>query len=134
MTYDYSNGGPSDIEILGTKASGAMPQTAVEQFAGNEFPGAQAVYQLPDPLIGYQPGYGEVFDVQPASGDGSTCTDQVVVAAAVHNGFVIIVQVEGSLLPTVTANSMYFDGYPSPAGTNLAYFDGDFIVNGIGFP
>jgi hypothetical protein len=44
------------------------------------------------------------------------------------------VQVEGSLLPTVTANSMYFDGHPSPAGTNLAYFDGDFIINRIGFP
>jgi hypothetical protein len=134
LTYDYTNGGPSHIEILGTKASGATPQTAVEQFAGNEFPGAQAVYQLTDPFIGYQPGYGEAFDVQPASAAGSTGTDQVVVAAAVHNGFVIIVQVEGSLLPTVTANSMYFDGHPSPAGTNLAYFDGDFIINRIGFP
>jgi hypothetical protein len=134
LTYDYTHGGPSDIEILGTKASDATPQSAVEAFAGNEFPDAQPAYQLPDPLIGYRPGYGEALDVQPASANGSTGTDQVVVAAAVHDGFVIIVQVEGSLLPTVTPRSMYFNGHPSPAGTNLAYFDGDFIINRIGFP
>jgi hypothetical protein len=134
LTYDYTVGGPSDIEILGTKARGATPQTAVQTLAGNEFPDAQPAYQLPDALIGYQPAYGEALDAQPASADGSTGTDQIVVLAAVHNGFLIIVQVDGSLLPTVTATSKYFDGHPSPAGTNLAYFDGDFIVNRIGFP
>jgi hypothetical protein len=134
LTYDYADGGPSDIEILGAKARGATPQAAVQTLTGNEFPDAQPAYQLPDALIGYQTAYGEALDVQPASADGSTGTEQVVVLAAVHSGFLIIVQVDGSLLPTVTASSKYFDGHPSPAGTNLAYFDGDFIVNRIGFP
>ncbi len=134
LGYDYTNGGLSTIEIEGMHANGATPQTAVEDFARDEFPDAQPVYQLPDPLIGYQPGYGEAFDVQPASASGSAGTDQVVVVGAVHDGFAILVEVEGSLLPTVTANSPYFNGHSSPAGTNLAYFDGDFIVNRIGFP
>jgi hypothetical protein len=72
--------------------------------------------------------------VQPASAIGSTGTDQVVVAAAVHKGFVIVVQVEGALMRTVTSKSPYFDGHPSPARTNMAYGAGDFIVNRIGFP
>jgi RNA polymerase subunit RPABC4/transcription elongation factor Spt4 len=134
LTYDYTNGGPSYIEILGTAAQGVTPQTAVEQFAAHEFPDTQPAYEMPNPLIGYQPAFGEAFNVQPASADGSTGTDQVVVAAAVRDGFVIVVQVDGALLPTVTSNSQYFNGHPSPAGTNMAYFAGDFIVNRIGFP
>jgi hypothetical protein len=134
LTYDYQNGGPSYIEILGTAAKGVTPQTAVEQFVSQEFPDTQPAYELPNPLIGYQPAFGEAFNVQPASVGGSTGTDQVVVTAAVRNGFVIVVQVDGALLPTVTAKSQYFNGHPSPAGTNMAYFAGDFIVNRIAFP
>jgi hypothetical protein len=134
LNYDYVNGGASYIEVLGTTAQGLTGQTAVEQWASQEFGDTQPAYILPNPLIGYQPAYGAAFDVQPASTDGSTGTDQVVVAAAVHDGFVIVVQVEGTLLPTVTSNSPYFNDHPSPAGTNLAYFSGDFIMNRITFP
>jgi hypothetical protein len=134
LTYDFNTGGPSSIEILGAPSGGATPQSTVEGFAGKEFPDTQPVYELPNPLIGYQPAYGVAFNVQPASSDGSTGTDQVVVAAAVDNGFVIVVQVVGALQPTVDAKSPFFNGHPSPAGTNLAYFVGDFILNRIGFP
>jgi hypothetical protein len=135
LTYDYDNGGPSSIEILGTSAGGDTPQQAVESFAGQEFPNTQPVYQLPNPLIGYQAAYGVAFNVQPASSDGSTGTDQVVVAAAVHDGFVIVVQAVGSLLPPVTpSDTDYWDGHPSPAGLNMSYYAGDFILNRIGFP
>jgi hypothetical protein len=134
LTYDYVNGGPSSIEVLGTKAKGVTAQTAVNQFTSQEFADTDLSYQLPNPLIGYRPGFGEAFNVQPASTDGSTGTDQVVVTAAVHSGFVIIVQVDGALLPRVTAKSPFYDGHPSPAGTNMAYGAGDFIVNGIDFP
>jgi hypothetical protein len=102
--------------------------------ANQEFPDTQPAYELPDPLIGYQPGSGAAFNVQPSSADGSTSTDQVVVAAGVQNGFVIVVQVVGTLLPTVDSKSPFYDGHASPAGTNLAYAVGDFIVNRIGFP
>jgi hypothetical protein len=134
LTYDFNSGGVSSIEILGAPANGATAETAVDSFASQEFPDTQPVYELPDPLIGYQPGFGAAFNVQPASADGSTSTDQVVVSAAVQNGFVMVVQVVGTLLPTVDSKSPFFDGHPSPAGTNLAYFVGDFIVNRIGFP
>jgi hypothetical protein len=134
LTYNYTEGGPSSIEVLGAKAQGATPQSAVGSFVSQEFPDARPVYELPNPLVGYQPGFGDAFNVQPASVDGSTGTDQVVVTAAVHDGFLIVVQVDGALLPTVTPNSKFFNGHPSPAGTNMAYFAGDFIVNRIAFP
>jgi hypothetical protein len=45
-----------------------------------------------------------------------------------------LVQVVGTLLPTVNSKSPAFNGHPSPAGNVLSYAVGDFIVNRIGFP
>jgi hypothetical protein len=134
VTYDFNQGGVSSIEVLGAGANGATAESAVAGIANQEFPDVQPTYELPNPLIGYQPGFGAAFNVQPASSDGSTSTDQVVVAAGVQNGFVILVQVVGTLLPTVDSKSPFFNGHASPAGVNLSYAVGDFIVDRIGFP
>jgi hypothetical protein len=106
----------------------------VENVAASEFPDTQPTYELPDPWVGYQPAYGAAYSVQPASANGSTQTDQVVVVASVKNGFAIVVLEEGALLPTVTSTSPFFNGHPSPARVNMAYGFGDFIVNRIRFP
>jgi hypothetical protein len=134
LTYDYVDGGASSLDIAGGSADGATAETAVESVAASNFPDTAPTYELPNPWIGYQPAYGAAYDVQPASADGSTQTDQVVVAAAVKDKFVIVVLEEGALLPTVTSRSPYFNGHPSPAGVNMAYGFGDFIVNRISFP
>jgi hypothetical protein len=134
LTYDYVAGGASSLDIVGGSADGATAETAVENVAANEFPDSQPTYELPNPWIGYQAAYGSAYDVQPASANGSTQTDQVVVAAAVKDGFVIVVLEEGALLPTVTSSSPFFNGHPSPAGVNMAYGFGDFIVDRITFP
>jgi hypothetical protein len=134
LTYDYVHGGASTLEVAGGPAGGATAETAVESVAAREFPDTRPAYELPDPWVGYQPAYGAAYSVQPASADGSTQTDQVVVVAAVRNGFAIIVLEEGALLPRVTSSSPFFNGHPSPARVNMAYGFGDFIVNRIRFP
>jgi RsiW-degrading membrane proteinase PrsW (M82 family) len=134
LTYDYVSGGASSLDVVGGSADGATAETAVESVAASDFPDTAPTYELPDPWVGYQPAYGAAYDVQPASADGSTQTDQVVVVAAVKNGFAIVVLEEGALLPTVTSNSPFFNGHASPARVNMAYGFGDFIVNRIRFP
>jgi hypothetical protein len=137
LTYDFKTAydGPSSIDIEGAPAGSTTAESEVSTVASDEFPGVGAAYELPDMLIGYHPGFGDAFNVQPVSADGSTATDQVVVAAAVDDNFLITVEVIGTLLPTVASpSSVFWDGHPSPAGTNLAYFVGDFVVNRIAFP
>lgn len=134
LTYDYVNGGASSLDVVGGSADGATAETEVESVVASDFPDTAPTYELPDPWVGYQPAYGAAYSVQPASADGSTQTDQVVVLASVKNGFAIVVLEEGALLPTVTSNSSFFNGHPSPARVNMAYGFGDFIVNRIRFP
>lgn len=123
--------GFTDIAVL---SDAVLVGIHVAALGTNEFPDTQPSYELPGSVIGYQPGFGAAYSVQPASADGSTRTDQVVVVAAVKNGFSLIVLEDGALLSTVTSSSPLFNGHPSPAGVNMAYGVGDFIVNRIGFP
>ena len=138
LSYDYTNGGVSSIEIQGDAPAGQQRRRPWRASPGSgAFPGCAARrYQLPDPLIGYparlrrgiRRAAGQCewkHGHRPGGRGGRRARD---------DGFVIIVEVEGSLLPTVNANSPYFDGHSSPPGTNMAYFAGDFIVNRNRFP
>lgn len=134
LTYAF-NSGTASLDVFGGPAGQTTPQAVVQSFMSQNFPSAQAVYQMPEPLVGYHPGFGEAFNVQPASSDGSTQTARVLVIAATYNGFAVVVVAYGSLLPPVTAKSTFFNGHPSPANLNLAYFGGaDALVNSIVFP
>jgi hypothetical protein len=134
LTYSFKSG-TAYLDVFGGSENGTSPEAEVQSFVSRNLPSAQPVYQLPDPLIGYHPAFGEAFDVQPASSDGTTQTARVLVAATAYNGFGIIVVAYGSLLPTVTAKSDWFNGHPSPVNLNLAYFFGaDALVNSIVFP
>lgn len=134
LTY-YFNGGTAYLIVEGGPAKGTSPESAVADYINQYFPNAQPVYQLPDPLIGYHPAFGEAFDVQPASTSGSTQTIRLIVCAAAYNGFGILVIADGNLLPTVTSKSNIFNGHPSPANLILAYFYGtDSLMDSITFP
>jgi len=134
LTY-YFNNGTAYLIVLGGPTNGTSPESAVADYINQYFPSAEPVYQLPDPLIGYRPAFGEAFDVQPASSDGSTQTIRLIVSATAYNGFGIIVVADGNLLPTVTSKSTYFNGHPSPANLWLAYFYGtDSLMDSITFP
>ncbi len=135
LTYDFRYGGTSSLFILGGSAGGSTDESVVAGYVNQNFPSAQPMFQLPDPLIGYLPAFGEAFNLQPASSDGSTQTARILVAASTYNGFAIVVAGYGNLLPTVTSKSFWFNGHPSPANLNLAYFGGtDALIDSIRFP
>lgn len=134
LTYDF-NSGTADLDVFGGTAGSTSPESEVQNFVSSNFPSAELAYVMPEPLVGFEPGYGEALNVEPASSDGSTQAARVFVIAAESNGFGVVVVGYGSLLPPVTSSSSYFNGHPSPADVNLAYFYGtDGLINSITFP
>jgi hypothetical protein len=121
------------FEVLGEPAAGTTAQGIVQGIVSQVAPGAQPAYQVPGAMIGYQPGYGEAFDVQSSSTSGSTTTTRLIVIGAVQNNFGIAVIAVGPLLNPVTPNSSFWNGHPSPANLGVAYFT-DAILNSIQFP
>lgn len=126
-------GGNGYLIVGGQTAGQLTAQGLVEQVVSNIAPSAQPVYEMPEPLVGFTPGFGEAFDVQPSTSDGSTGTNRMLVVASVQNGFGVVVIAEGSLLANITPNSPLWNGHASPADVNVAYL-ADPIVNSIRFP
>jgi hypothetical protein len=136
ITLNYAYGGHGDttqVQVFGEPAEGTSDQGIVQAIVSQVAPGAQPVYQVPGAMVGYEPGYGEAFDVQSASSDGSTTTTRIIVIGAVHNNFGIAVIAVGKLLAPVTPSSSFWNGHPSPANVAAAYF-ADPVINSIIFP
>ena len=131
--FKASYGGTSYLTVIGQPDGGATPQQIVNDAISAVAPNAQVQFLMPQAYVGYWPGYGEAFETQVASADGSNATYELIVMAAVHNGFGIAVVASGQLLRQVTPGSSFWDGHPSPAAINVAYV-ADSTVNGIAFP
>jgi hypothetical protein len=134
FTYDFTSSGLSVIIVAGGPDNSLSAGGAVTGIVDKYFANAQVAYQVPDMLIGYRPGVGVALNVEETDTFGSTTTLRIFIGAAVYNGFLIEVELQGPLLPQVTGRSPYFNGHPSPAGTPLAYFGADQIVNSVTFP
>jgi hypothetical protein len=135
LTYPFksTDGGTGQLTVIGSSAAGTSAQTVLTNIVNEIAPGAQSVYSIPGALVGYQPGIGEAYNVQPVSSAGSAQTDRLIVLVAIKNGFWIAVVAEGQLLRNVGPGSDFWDGHPSPADVNVA-FVGDPTVNSITFP
>ena len=117
LTYDYVDGGASSLEVAGGSAQKGPRRRRRWRTLP---PASSPTPSRPTSCLirgsATKPAYGAAYDVQPASADGSTQTDQVVVVAAVKNGFAIIVLEEGALLPTVTSQLAVLQRPPLPGG------------------
>jgi hypothetical protein len=135
LTYQYpvESGGDSHLTILGQLDGGDTPQQIVDNEVGQIAPNAQVLYLLPGAYVGYRSGYGEAVETQVSSADGSSITYELIVMAAVHDGFGITVAASGGLLSQVTPDSAWWDGHPSPAAISVAYIAND-TVDSITFP
>jgi len=126
-------GGTSYLSVFGAPDSVATPQQIVADEVNQIAPNAQVEFGMPEAYVGYWPGYGEAFQTEVASADGNSATYELVVMAAVHNGFAIVVVASGELLSRVTPGSTWWDGHPSPTAISVAYL-ADSTVNSITFP
>ncbi|HWE67603.1 MAG TPA: hypothetical protein VG298_13270 [Acidimicrobiales bacterium] len=133
LSYVLTSGATAQIQVVGGPARNTDAQSIVQKIVDQIAPGAQVAYHVPGAMVGYVPGYGEAFNVQNPSSDGSTGTTRLIVMTAIRDGFAISVIAEGKLLAPVTPKSPFWDGHPSPANVAAAYV-ADPVVNSIAFP
>lgn len=87
------------------------------------YPGAQRDYEIPNAMVGYQPGYGEVDDYTPQAATSSYTHARVVVLVAVKNNLALVGTAEGSAVEfqPATKQNPHGPGVTShPSGTGLA--------------
>jgi len=135
LTYPFkaSYGGTAYLSVIGAPADGNTAEDIVAYEVNQMAPNAQVEYIMPEAYVGYEPGYGAAFETEVASADGQSTTYQIIVEAAIRNGFAIAVVADGASLGQVRPSSTWWDGHPSPAAISVAYM-ADTTVNSITFP
>lgn len=111
------------LRLFGEPARGREARQVVVDLLARQFPKAEIAYQLPNAMVGYQPGYGVVATVRRAgmAGVGDT---RLVAIAAVKNDLALVALASG---PFRRFTAEFGPGPPSAAGVEIALDMGKYV-------
>jgi hypothetical protein len=109
-----------EIRLFETPARNRTPMQVVTEYIGKQYPKVQSDYEIPNAMVGYEPGYGEVDDFIPDNPYATYRQGRLLVMAAVKHGLALVAVAEGPKVEFTPKNS----GHPS--GVNLM------IANALG--
>jgi hypothetical protein len=70
----------------------------VGQYIQKNYRTAQTAYQIPNAIVGYEPGYGEVDDFSLEDPNAASTRGRLLVMTAVKNGLALVAVAEGPMI------------------------------------
>ena len=110
LTFDNMDG---EIRLFGIPANNRTPRQIVEQYIQKNYRTAQTAYQIPNAMVGYEPGYGEVDDFSLEDPNAASTRGRLLVMTAVRNGLALVAVAEGPMISFTPKTS------PHPSAANL---------------
>src|SRR5262249_20612098 len=89
VSLGYVGGGRGPSERWGEPAMKRSPKQIVDKVVADYYPAAALHYEIPNAMVGYQPGYGAVFDDYPQDASGEFTRLRLVVLCAVKNDYAL---------------------------------------------
>lgn len=119
-------GGTWPYGFQGMRANGQSAKQIVQSVASQDAQGGKLVFPIPNPMIGFVPGYGAVYDVQAQTEQGGVIESRFIVMASVHNGLAIVFTALGPY------NNQQ-EEHPDPTDTLVSVVVSP-LVNDVTFP
>jgi hypothetical protein len=120
LTFDRFEG---EIRLFGTPANNRTPRQVVEQYIQKNYRTAQTAYQIPNAMVGYEPGYGEVDDFSVENPNAESTRGRLLVMTAVKNGLALVAVAEGPMIRFTPRTS----GHPSAVNMMIAQLMGNSV-------
>ena len=124
VVADLQVGDGGTLRLFGEPANNRTPREIADELIGDAYPDATTHYEIPNALVGYQLGYGEVADVYPPNSIGDDDRLRVLVMVAVKNDFALIAAAAG---PYHEFTPDFGSGHPSGANFFLALDMGKYV-------
>jgi hypothetical protein len=124
IVADFTGGDKGTLQLFSEPALGRTPQDIAQSLIGQTYPDAVKDYEIPNAMVGYQLGYGQVSDVYPQDGSGKYMRLRVVVMVAVKNGLALIATAAG---PYHKFSPDFGPGPPSGANLEIAQDMGKYV-------
>ncbi|WP_102142263.1 hypothetical protein [Mycobacterium hubeiense] len=124
VTAEFVGGDGGTMQLFSQPANGRPPEDIARQLVDETYPDAQTVYEIPNAMVGYQPGFGMVADTWPQAATGSYTRMRLVVMVAVKNDRALIAAAAG---PYREFGPDFGSGKPSGANLQLALDMGKYV-------
>ena len=112
------------LQLFSERAGGRSAKQVVNAVLKRAYPDSTVAYQIPNAMVGYQPGYGEVADDWPQGSTSSYARVRIVVLAAVKNDLALIAFASGPYHPF---GPDFGPGPPSGANLEIAQDMGKYV-------
>lgn len=124
VTATYTGGDGGVLQLFSESANGRSAQEITRALLKRTYPDAKTAYEIPNAMVGYQPGYGKVADDWPQSSSSSYSRVRIVVMTAVKNDVALVAFATG---PYHAFGPDFGPGPPSGANLELAQDMGKYV-------
>jgi hypothetical protein len=124
VTADLIIGDGGTLQLFSEPAAGRSPKDIAAGLVRKTFPDAKTAYQIPNTMVGYQPGYGEAADCWPQGANASYSRMRVLVMVAVKNDVALVASAVG---PYHAFGPDFGPGPPSGANLEIAEDMGKYV-------
>jgi hypothetical protein len=124
VTADLLVGDKGTMRLFSQPAAGRTPKQIADELVKQTFPDTKMAYEIPNAMVGYQPGYGLVADCWPQGSNASYSRMRVVVMVAIKNGLALVA---GAVGPYHAFGPDFGSGKPSAANLQLALDMGKYV-------
>ena len=124
VTATYTGGDGGVLQLFSEPAKGRSAQEITRALVKRAYPDARVAYDIPNAMVGYQPGYGEVVDDWPQGSSSGYSRIRILVMTAVKNDVALVAFATG---PYHAFGPDYGPGPPSGANLELAQDMGKYV-------
>lgn len=124
VTAEFLAGDGGTLQLFGEPANNRSPRDIAKTLVDEAFPDTRTAYEIPNAMVGYQSGYGEVADCWPQGANSSYLRMRVLVMVAVKNDVALVAAAVG---PYHQFGPDFGFGKPSGANLQLALDMGKYV-------
>lgn len=124
VTAKFIGGDTGTMQLFSQPAGGRSARDIVESILRKRFPDSRVSYEIPNAMVGYEPGYGVLADDWPNNPSASFTRQRILVMAAVKNDLALVAFATG---PYRTFGPDSGPGLPSGANLQLAQDMGKYV-------
>jgi hypothetical protein len=124
VEVNFTAGDTGTMELFGMPASNRTPKQIAEVLINEHYPDATTDYEIPNAMVGYQPGYGVVKDEYPQDASGTFTRLRLLVMVAVKNDYALVAAAIGQYHEF---SPDFGSGHPSGVNLQLALDMGKYV-------
>ncbi|HKP43344.1 zinc ribbon domain-containing protein [Mycobacterium sp.] len=124
VEVNFTAGDTGTMEFFGLPAGDRSAKQIADDLIGEHYPDATTDYEIPNAMVGYQPGYGVVKDEYPQDASGTFTRLRLLVMVAIKDDYALVAAAIG---PYHEFSPEFGSGHPSGANLQLALDMGKYV-------